>query len=382
MRAVVLSDDRIIEFLNENFINIWVSNVELERTPNKRAYIAKRRQHGFKPFDRTHPLMQAIMKGWKAHSPSDSLVISSKLEVMGRQPVNELLSPGSLTQRYLMFLKRSLAGKLPGLGEDTPASQSTDWEAVLESGHVTTDALKIVLTAEDPEQEVLSTFRAPGQGYQDYTVVEIDATAFENGGWLTIDLWVGDAEAAGSFDLYQGDSILPTEGMPNGALTSAWDVPPEQGSVIEYYFDQGQVFKLGATGSWFSEKGSINGFLAKISVEPGTESGQEPEKVSSTHSYQSPEDLMNAFVKAFKNLDSEALHSMITGNAKESLEIDDVPEGMRAQISQMLSQMEVLSSEYVGDEFHFRLRVPMADREEATVKMRKIDGVWLVYDVN
>ena len=377
MRAVVLSDDRIIEYLNENFINIWVSNVELERTPNKRAYIAKRRQHGFKPFDKTHPLTQAIMKGWKAHSPSDSLVISPKLELMGRLPVNER-SYQNPSEHYLMFLKRSLAGKLPGFGEDTSASPSTDWETVPKSGDVPTDVLKIVLTGENPEQEILSTFRAPGQGYQDYTVVEIDATAFENGGWLTINLLVGDDEAAGSFDLYPGDSTLPTEGMPDGALTSAWDVPPEMSSVIEYYFVQGQVFKLGATGGWFSEKGSINGFLAKISVDP--EVKPEQRKVSATHPYQSPEDLMNAFVKAFKNLDSEALESMITGNARATFDMNAVPENMRAEFSQILSQMEVVSSEYVDDEFHFRLRVPMADPPETSFMMRKVDGVWLIYD--
>ena len=65
----------------------------------------------------------------------------------------------------------------------------------------------------------------PGQGLQDYTVVEIDTTAFKEGGVLTITISVGDAESAGSFDLYDGETELPTEGSPRGALTSAWDVP-------------------------------------------------------------------------------------------------------------------------------------------------------------
>lgn len=346
-----------------------------------RDYAAQRFEDGSKSLNRTHPLAQAIMKGWKEHSPSDSLVLSSKLELMGRLPVNER-SYQNPVKHYLMFLERSLAGKLPGFGEDTPASESTDWESVLESDHVTTDALKVVLTDDEPEQSILSTFRTPERGYQDYTVVEIDATAFENGGWLTIGLRVGDAEAAGSFDLYQGDSVLPTKGMPNG-LTSAWDIPPGQGGTIEYYFNRGQVFKLGATGNWFSEKGSINGFLAKITVEPSVESGQEsdPRKVSSTHSYQSAEDLMNAFVKAFKNLDTEAMFPMLTGSARETAEFDDVPEDIRLQLRQMFSQLEVVSSEYMGDEFHFRLRIPAASPPEVLFKMKKMDGVWLVYDV-
>ena len=354
-----------------------MSNVELERTPNKQAFIAKRRQHGFKPFDKMHPLIQAIMKGWKEHSPADSLVISPKLELMGRLPVNER-SRQNPAEHYLIFLKRSLAGKRPGFGEDASAPQSTDRETVLESGHVTTDDLKVVLTDEEPEQEILSTFRTPEYGYQDYTVIEIDATAFENGGWLTINISVGDADPAGSFDLYDGDTELPTKGMPDGALTSAWDVPPNESRIIEYYFDWGQAFKLGTTGSWFSEKGSINGFLAKISVESGQ--NPEPKKVSSTHSYQSPEDLMNAFVKALKNVDSEAMRQMVTGRAREAFG-EDVPEDMRAQISQLFSQTKVLSSQYVGNEFHFRLRLPpIADPPEVSVKMRKVEGVWLIYD--
>ena len=359
-----------------------MSNVELERTPNKQAFIAKRRQHGFKPFDKMHPLIQAIMKGWKEHSPADSLVISPKLELMGRLPVNER-SRQNPAEHYLIFLKRSLAGKRPGFGEDASAPQSTDRETVLESGHVTTDDLKVVLTDEEPEQEILSTFRTPEHGYQDYTVIEIDATAFENGGWLTINISVGDADPAGSFDLYDGDTELPTKGMPSGALTSAWDVPPNESGIIEYYFNRGQVFKLGATGSWFSEKGSINAFLAKISVEPGQK--PEPKKASSTELKQSPdldqsaEDVMNAFVKALKNLDSEAMRQMVTGRAKEEFS-DDVPEEMRDQARQMLSQTKVLSSQYVGDEFHFRLRVPTSDPPEVSVKMRKVEGVWLIYD--
>ena len=356
-----------------------MSNVELERTPNKQAYIAKRRQYGFQPFDKTLPLAQAIMKGWKKHSPADSLVISPKLELMGRLPVNETSYQNPVDQ-YLMFLKRSLAGKLPGFGEDTSASQSTGWETLPESDHITTDALKVVLTAEDSEQEVLSTFRTPERGYQDYTVVEIDATAFKNGGWLTINLQVGDAEAAGSFDLYPGDKIPPTEGMPHGALVSTWDVPPGQGSVIEYYFNRGQHFKFGATGNWFSEKGSVNAFVAKISVE----SGQKPEsrEGASTHSYQSPEDLMHAFVKAFKNRDTEAIRSMLTGRAIEIFGIEDMPEDVRPQLSQMLSQMEVLDSQYVGDEFHFRLRVPAASPPEMSFKVvQTVGGIWLIYDV-
>ena len=96
----------------------------------------------------------------------------------------------------------------------------------------------------------------------------------------------------------------------------------------------------------------------------------------------SAEDVMNAFVEAFKNLDSETIRPMLIGNARETFDSDfeEMPEDMRPQIRQMLRQMEIVSSEYVGDEFHFRLRVPTAQPPEAPVKMRKVEGVWFIYD--
>ena len=367
--------------MNENFINTWVSNVELERTSSKQKFMALRRQQGFKPFDKTRPLAQAIMKGWKRRSPADSLVISPELELMGRLPVNERSSPYNGAKGYLLFLKESLDGKLPGFGEAALGLQSTDSEPHSSSGAPGINGLNVVLTHENPEQKVLSIFRTPEAGYQDYTIVEIDATALKEGGILTIDISVGSTEAAGSFDLFTGDSELPTEGAPLNALVSAWEISSGQSRRITYLFDQGQHFKLGATGDWHSEKGSVNAFLAKISVEP--EQKSEPREVSSTHLGQSAEDVMNTFVKAFKNLDSETILSMLTSDARETFEGDfeDMPEDVRTQMSQILSQMEVLSSQYVGDEFHFRLRVPLAESSEVSVKMRKVEGIWLIYDV-
>ena len=91
---------------------------------------------------------------------------------------------------------------------------------------------------------------------------------------------------------------------------------------------------------------------------------------------------MNAFVEAFKNFDSEVMRSILTEDARETFEsgFEDVPEDMRTQLSQILSHMEILSNEYVGDEFHFQLRVPGSNPPEVSVKMRKVEGIWLIYD--
>ena len=256
-----------------------MSNVELGRTRNKRAFIAARIQQGFKPFDKTHPLAAAIITGWKPRSPADSLVISTGLDVMGRLSVNERTSPYNGAKGYLLFLQESLDAKRPGLPEVARQPASMDWntflETAVESDAIANEGLSVVLTREHPAQEVLSIFRAPGQGLQDYTVVEIDTTAFKDGGVLTITISVGDAESAGSFDLYDGETELPTEGPPRDALTSAWDVPANTQGKIEYPFEKGKVFKLGATGSWLSEKGKVNGFLAEFSVEPTPKTSDE-----------------------------------------------------------------------------------------------------------
>ena len=126
--------------------------------------------------------------------------------------------------------------------------------------------LSLVLDKAQSSQEILNAFRAPGTGYQDYTVINIDTTVFEGSGTLIIDIRVGGADISGSFDLFEGDTELPTEGYPTGALTSAWGIGPGEVGKIRHRFAQGKVFKLGATGDWYGEKGRINAFQARISV--------------------------------------------------------------------------------------------------------------------
>ncbi len=416
MRTVVLSQDHIIQYLNDNFINTWVANADLGRTGSLQDPIAKRREREDITFDTSHILAKVIKKGWAKGSPVDCFVISPDFDLMGSLDYNEFLD--NLGRRhddeaYQLFLQDSLEGKRPGLGDiiltpeqpsqevidtiHTPKMAHQDYTVIginttafEDGGTLTIDIqvgrddaigifhlldgdrkipnenvpdgidpnewykqrskasekalgalvtywgifpgkngklkydfdkgqlfklcatgdqwggvgginafvakitvedikaessevivtedieenqtpvsseLNVVLNREQPSQEVLDIFRAPGEEYQDYTVVNIDATAFESGGILTIDIKVGSAEPYGSFDLFDGDTILPTEGIPNEALDSAWEIEPDGTETITYRFEQGKVFKFGATGDWFSEKGDINAFTAIFSVE-------------------------------------------------------------------------------------------------------------------
>ena len=350
-----------------------------------RDYAAERFAEGSRTlFNRTHPLAEAIMKGWKEHSPVDCLIISPDFELMGRQLVNELYEDSNREglpqyEYYLIFLQQALARKQPGLGNliltraspsqevldvfRTPTVGYQDYTVVLidttdfeNGGTLTIDievgrdegeggfylfdgdselstdektpkdilartwaesgatkqirhrfergqlfklgatgywdeeepyvnafrattsvqentnegtlstGLRVVLDNAQSSPEILDIFRAPGNGYQDYTVVNIDTTAFEDGGTLTIYVQVGSADAAGSFDLFDSETELPTEGIPE-ALVSAWGIKPNTSTTICHRFERGEVFKLGATGDWFAERGTINAFYLKISVE-------------------------------------------------------------------------------------------------------------------
>lgn len=130
-----------------------------------------------------------------------------------------------------------------------------------------TQTKKVVLSETEPAQQVLGIFRTPTAGYQDYSVVEIDTTAFKEGGTLTIDLWIGGAEGAGAFILFTNDNELSTDGMPKVVLTSASGIVPGKSGRITHRFDEGTRFKLGATGNSFSGEGKVNSFLATISID-------------------------------------------------------------------------------------------------------------------
>ena len=145
------------------------------------------------------------------------------------------------------------------------------------------------------------------------------------------------------------------------------------------------------------------------------------------------EDVMNAYMEALRSLDVERLLSLMTGAAKEGFESEMLPvlkgelpqvlidtyysvahdmlppekademadeliqtatEGILPALKRMLSSAEVVSSEYVGDELHFRIRVSLPEIPEASElgipempkmpdqlnKIRKENGVWRIYD--
>ena len=151
----------------------------------------------------------------------------------------------------------------------------------------------------------------------------------------------------------------------------------------------------------------------------------------------SAEDVMNAYLEAYKNLDLKAALPLLTGAAKEEAEsslpaledakIEIAEAGSEAKqfteeiLSRTIGRTEIVSSEYIGGEFHFRLRepdlqigeliemvmqnlpeehqaaalaeIPRAEMERVAVementptpsdilvKMRKENGAWRIYE--
>ena len=244
MRAVVLSNERIINFLNENFINTWIRNVELKRLRDTLG------------FERMPPMARTIITHKWRRGPVDTWIITPDLEAIGHVPVNDYLGNNRLedgtleSDNYLLFLEDSLKRKLPGFGN-------------------------IVLTPDQPSQQILDVFRTPEYGHQDYSVIVIDTTAFKKSGTLTIDMELGDNKAYGSFFLLNADHKLtfdaekkrPDGSMFDGAHDIGWYDPCETGQ-LTHQFKKGQIYKLVGMGWASNEKGSINAFYAKISVDP------------------------------------------------------------------------------------------------------------------
>ena len=218
----------MIKTLNEKFVNSWVFLRELPEL------IGGARGEG---ASRVAAKLQ--------HHYSDSvdiLMLSSEAEVLAHQPEMALPYRGR-TQAYLRFLNRTL-------------------EAFEGRYFSKLDAKPISLGRKF--KEVLHVFRSSGT--PDYTIVDIDTTSFEHDGILYIEIQVGGGEAAGTFELFDGDTELVTDESPDEALTGAWNVPPGGIGHIMYGFKRGQRFKLTAAGGRSIKAGCINAFIAHIYV--------------------------------------------------------------------------------------------------------------------
>ena len=171
-----------------------------------------------------------------------------------------------------------------------------------------------------------------------------------------------------------------------------------------------------------SEETDTAPFATNGEFDLDTEQGLTTETSASSESTgKSAEDVMYAFVEAWRHSDFKAMRLLST---EEYMRHDDLGDGDRVSIevtrddgsqvspdeistetlefaeviagsmSELKSQTEVVSSEYVGDEFHFRLRMPAPEIPDISdpdrvifvspsyqlIKMQKENGAWRIYD--
>ena len=171
--------------------------------------------------------------------------------------------------------------------------------------------------------------------------------------------------------------------------------------------------------------------MAQFAIETEFQSDEDQGVITDTSTLlddegQSAEDVMYAFVEAWRNSDFETMRPLLMADMRPSLPIetrevrhessDDIPDEVHEAMveeemrqleplmvelfREMQSQSSVVSSEYVGDEFHFLLRMPapkipkipdsgeqgveisvsVTPPPDSLIKMRKEEGVWRVYE--
>ena len=201
----------------------------------------------------------------------------------------------------------------------------------------------------------------------------------------------------------QTESTQDTENRDNPPQIAAAEMEPIDESFSQY------------------EETDTTQFATEVEPEPETDQGfTTGTSTLLDDKGQSPEDVMYAYVEAVENLDGNAMRPLVTeevmrrdyGDRIPIKSIDELPAEILAEIPaeilevfKMLtevtrksaSQTEVVSSEYVGDEFHFRLRIPVPEMlgipgveveemptsvPDRLFKMRIIDGVWRIYEHN
>ena len=241
------------------------------------------------------------------------------------------------------------------------------------------------------------------------------------------------------------------------ALASMDEKPPPSGTEVNAAREEKAAAPSLETESQFSaeEMEQIEDFFAQLeaddaqSEETRSEDADEHGRIDSeafdSDDEQSPKDLMNAFVEAYRDVNFQAMLPLMTGTLREEIKsalrflngeipdeiedgiVDYLSEGMseeaineglatyreimqgsevRAKMQESFGRTEIVSSGYVGDEFHFKLRTPTPEPPELpdmselpglpefelpelpeipenidrVHKMRKEHGKWLIYE--
>lgn len=189
-------------------------------------------------------LCQLIQDNYKY--PVDSVLISSKLDLLGHVNVNqfEILVP----EGYRRFLTKGLAaaGRRPSVSAEVQDESPKDSEMPPEVNLAAADAVPkppagLVLTRERPEDSLLEIARHEGQGKPGFVMYSIDVSDFAKGGTIEIKIRVGGGDASVQFEL-----CGPVPDSPGFFLTFQ-DIPkiaPGETKTITHKFEKGEKLSL------------------------------------------------------------------------------------------------------------------------------------------
>ena len=113
-----------------------------------------------------------------------------------------------------------------------------------------------------------------------------------------------------------------------------------------------------------------------------TESARKPiENILSVLGGVMPEKMLNDHLSSIDDGMSQTEIDEAVESAYKAMDSIRSPENL-AKWRRIFRQTQIVSSEHVGDEFQFRLTVPLPDRYSnfgLVVSMRKVDGEWRIY---
>ena len=76
-------------------------------------------------------------------------------------------------------------------------------------------------------------------------------------------------ESGTSFDLFSENTNVPTSGRPTESLLGSYDAGPNTTLNMSHAFTQGQIFKFGAEGNWFSDSTLSNTVTVNVTLTNG-----------------------------------------------------------------------------------------------------------------
>ena len=221
------------------------------------------------------------------------------------------------------------------------------------------------------------------------------------------------------------NSVAQRNGTRKGAVTAP--LPEDKPQISEEEMGQIENFFAQLEGADAQSEADTSQLPTDAASNQDSESGNITDSSGASEGADlSAEEVMNAYVEAFRSLDSDAMLELMAVDLRETftslppfprgqVEIEEIPKHLQDEIpadilkdmleselkvveQQTFGGIEIVNHEYVGDEFRFRLRIPAPDIStilgimspeteeiempalpDMLMKMRKEDGAWRIY---